>query len=608
MQSSMLRTVRVSLHKANQLTSIFPENKNKLLSLWNNLLTCTRHAIHHMFDEIPKPNALISTLSQHVNTNHEALFLASRMHNSGIKFDTYALVCLIRASTNLGKIFVGQQLHSYVLRSGFQFNIFIATTLVSFYVKFEYLDNAHQLFDEIPQPNVVSWNSLISGYVQIGHCLKALALVFDLLRSNLRPDSFTFTAALTACTQLCLFDLGASVHCEIVKFGLDLNVVVGNCLLDMYGKCGFVDYAILAFHEMKNKDVVSWNSVIGVSSRNRRIKEAFDLLHQMPVPDTISYNEVINSIAQFGNMEDALRILFQMPNPNSSSWNSIISGYIKRNKAQEALDFFSKMHRQEVVKDQFTFSIILRGVASISMLNYGMSIHCCTIKSGFESFVIVGSALIDMYSKCGQINKAETIFGLLPRRNLVSWNAMISGYAHNGNARAVVLMFEQLKTLQGLKPDEITFVSVLSACAQDVGLLQDGIRYFNLMIDDYQIKPTPEHCSCMIDLMGLGGDILRAERMICELGFESCGLVWRALLGACGTCGDLKVAEIAAEKVLELEGDNEFVYVLLSNLYASHGRWGDVSDIRELMKERGLRKEAGCSWIERENAVPNCIY
>ncbi|KAK9275941.1 hypothetical protein L1049_023216 [Liquidambar formosana] len=183
----------------------------------------------------------------------------------------------------------------------------------------------------------------------------------------------------------------------------------------------------------------------------------------MPNPDTISYNELINGIAQFGNIEDAIEILSTMPTPNSSSWNSIVTGYVNHDRAREALDFFSEMHSKDVQMDQFTFSSILSGIAGLSALTWGMLIHCCTIKCCLDDSIVVGSALIDMYSKCGQVKNAESIFKSLPKKNLVTWNAMISGFAHNGDSTMVMQLFKQLKMERDLRPDEITFLSLLSA-------------------------------------------------------------------------------------------------------------------------------------------------
>lgn len=383
-----------------------------------------------------------------------------------------------------------------------------------------------------------------------------------------------------------------------MKVGVECSVVVANCLIDMYGKCGSVKEAIWVFDEIDDKDIISWNSVIAASARNRKLEQAVRFLHQMPIPDTISYNEVINGFAQFGNIDAAIHILSRMPNSNSSSWNAIITGYVNRNQAREALAFFSNMHSNDIEMDQFTFSIILSGIASLSSLTWGILIHCCTIKCGLDASIVVGSALIDMYSKCGQVEDAEQIFQSLPRKNLVTWNALVSGFAHNGDSAKVIELYEQLKMVKDLKPDGITFLNVLSACWHNQTPYEVANHYFELMIKNYGIDATPEHCASMIRLMGQWGEVWRGERMICELGFGSCGLVWRALLGACGACGDLKVAELAAAKVIELEGDKEFVYVMMSNIYATYGEWGGVSVVREVMRQRSVRKEVGCSWIE----------
>lgn len=545
----------------------------------------------------------LTTISGYPRVNDEfnsnmALLKASQVINSGTKPDGHALVHLIRACTNLGCYSHGQQLHCYVLQSGFGSNCYVSTALTNFYIKFESMNSAHKVFVEIPAPSVVSWNSLISGYVHSGEFSKAVCLFLELEKSGVWPDSFSFTAALAACGKLSLLQLGKSVHSKIVKFGVECSVFVSNCLIDMYGKCGFAEEAIRLFNEMNDKDTISWNSVIAASARNQRLEQAFSFLEQMPDPDTISYNELINGIAQFGNIEDAIMILATMPNSNSSSWNSIITGYVNRNRAREALEFFSKMHLEGIEKDQFTFSSILSGVGSISALAWGTLIHCCSMRSGLDKSVVVGSALIDMYSKCGHVKEAELMFQSLASKNLVTWNAMISGFAHNGNSTKVIELFEKLKMVKDLKPDGITFLNVFSACWHNRIPFKVANRYFESMKKDYGIDPTAEHCSSIIRLMGQEGKVWRAQDMINELGLGSCGMVWRALLGACGACGDVDVAEAAAAKLIELEGDNEFVYVKMSNIYAIYGKWEEVGSVRKLMREKNVKKEAGCSWVE----------
>ncbi|KAL1540499.1 putative pentatricopeptide repeat-containing protein [Salvia divinorum] len=511
--------------------------------------------------------------------------------------NAYNLVHLIRDCARKRRFSHGQQLHLLVLKSGFISNVFVSTSLINFYVNFELLHDAHCLFDEIPEPTLVSWNSLISGYVSSGKFHRALKLFSQLEKSNLAADSYSFTAALCACGQLNRVREGKSLHSKIVKHG-ECSVFVSNCLIDMYGKCGCVSDAMKVFGEMTEKDIISWNSVVAANARNGALDEALAVFCRIPNPDTISYNELIDGVAKFGMVEDAISLLSRMPNPNSSSWNAIITGYVNRGRGRDAVRFFFKMHSCGVPMDEFTFSSVLSSIAGLSSLTMGSLTHCCTLKSGFDEHVVVGSALIDMYFKCGAVEEAERSFEFLTEKNLVTWNALISGYAHNGYMEKVFELFEELKGAKGLMPDEITFLNVLSACWHGGARLDIVRSYFNAMRIDYRVDPTPEHCCLMIKVMGQEGDVAGAEEMIGELGFGSCGMVWKALLGACVSCGDVRVAEVAAAKMVLLEGEDEVVYVSLSNVCARRGDWDGAARVRRVMKEREVRKETGCSWIE----------
>ncbi|KAI3756529.1 hypothetical protein L1987_56350 [Smallanthus sonchifolius] len=537
-----------------------------------------------------------SSCSKHTSDLHENSYY-SEMANSD-KPNGYDLVYKIRECTNSGLYNHGEQLHCYVLRTGFTANIFVSSALINFYVKLELVKDAHKLFDEMPEPSLVAWNSLISGYVRAGMFRRDLGLFLQLERSSICSDSYSYTAVLAVCGQLNFIQLGKSVHSKIVKSGVECSTFVSNCLIDMYGKCELVEDAIKIFNKMWFKDAFSWNSMIAACTRNQRIEQAVGFLNQMPSPNTISYNEIITGIARFGNMEQAVEVLATMPHPNSSSWNSILTGYVNCNDPRNALKVFYQMHLNGIRMDEFTFSSVLSGIARVGAYKWGTLIHCCVVKRGFDESIIVGSALIDMYSKCGQVNLAEFMFESLRDKNLVTWNAMISGYAHNENSTKVIELFEQLKHAKDLQPDGITFLNVLSACWHNKTPLEVATRYFESMMRDYKIDPAVEHCSCMIRLMGHEGEVWRAEGMINRLGFESCGGVWRALLAACGVCGDLKVAENAARKVIDLEGDGEFVYVMMSNIYARFGKWEDAGAMRKMMRDKKVSKEAAYSWIE----------
>ena len=517
--------------------------------------------------------------------------------------DGHALVKMIRECIVQGQTSYGEQLHCSVLQSGFASNVFISTALVSFYAKMVSLDDARTLFDEMPHRNVVSWNTVISGYVHSGKLQKALSFFLELNKSEIQADAYSFTPALAACGQLRLLHLGMSMHARILIYGLESSAVVANCLIDMYGKCCSVEDAIRVFHGLVEKDVISWNSVIAATARNQRLEQAFAYVYQMSRPDAISYNELINGVAQFGNIDEAIDILRSIPNPNSSSWNSIISGYVARNRTWEALAFFTQMHAKAVIMDEFTFSSILSGIARVSSTTWGTSIHCCTIKHALVTSTIIGSALISMYSKCGRVRDAEMLFHSLPNKNIVTWSTMISGFAHNGESVKVIQYFEGLKGEKDLRPDNITFVNLLAACSHNKVPLEQAYTYFSCMTNEYGIEPTPEHLASMIRIMGHHGEVATAKKMIHELGFGSCKSVWKALLGACDECGNLVVAEVAAAKMVELGGADDFGYVVWSNINKRHGNWVYSNEVWKLMRHRGVIKEAGFSWIDGANEM-----
>ncbi|XP_074317441.1 putative pentatricopeptide repeat-containing protein At5g47460 [Silene latifolia] len=514
------------------------------------------------------------------------------------KPDGLTLVQTLRACINNGDVLLGEQLHCYILRSGFASDVHVGTALVSFYAKVVCIDDAQKLFDEIPQLNVVSWNALISGYVRSGNLRKALSIFTELTRSELRGDAYSFTSALAVCGQLRLLRLGMSIHSKVITTTLESSVVMANCLIDMYGKCSSVECSIRVFDRMLDKDVISWNSVISACTRNRRRDLAFDYFNQMPCPETVTYNELITGVSRFGHIEDAIKILRSMPKPSSSSWNAILSAYVVRNSQEEALNFFVEMHGKRVIMDEFTFGSILSGIASISASRWGMIVHCCTIKCGLVASTFIGSALVDMYSKCGQSRDAETLFHSLPQKNIITWNALISGLAHNGESAKVVHYFEELKKAKGLKPDEITFMNVLASCSHNQLPLNKAYEYLKSMINDHGIKPLPQHLTSMIRLMGYHGELGKAKTMIDKLGLGSYASVWRALLGACATYGDLELAKVAAAKLSQLESHDDFGYVALSNINKLREKWMDATAMWDLMKDKGVSKGAGFSWVE----------
>ncbi|KAG7605252.1 putative pentatricopeptide repeat-containing protein [Arabidopsis thaliana] len=526
---------------------------------------------------------------------------AVELINDGEKPDASPLVHLLRVSGNYGYVSLCRQLHGYVTKHGFVSNTRLSNSLMRFYKTSDSLEDAHKVFDEMPDPDVISWNSLVSGYVQSGRFQEGICLFLELHRSDVFPNEFSFTAALAACARLHLSPLGACIHSKLVKLGLEKgNVVVGNCLIDMYGKCGFMDDAVLVFQHMEEKDTVSWNAIVASCSRNGKLELGLWFFHQMPNPDTVTYNELIDAFVKSGDFNNAFQVLSDMPNPNSSSWNTILTGYVNSEKSGEATEFFTKMHSSGVRFDEYSLSIVLAAVAALAVVPWGSLIHACAHKLGLDSRVVVASALIDMYSKCGMLKHAELMFWTMPRKNLIVWNEMISGYARNGDSIEAIKLFNQLKQERFLKPDRFTFLNLLAVCSHCEVPMEVMLGYFEMMINEYRIKPSVEHCCSLIRGMGQRGEVWQAKQVIQEFGFGYDGVAWRALLGACSARKDLKTAKTVAAKMIEL-GDadkDEYLYIVMSNLYAYHERWREVGQIRKIMRESGVLKEVGSSWID----------
>eukprot|EP01018_Ginkgo_biloba_P007785 Gb_19828 [translate_table: standard] len=432
-----------------------------------------------------------------------------------------------------------KQMHAHMLRSGTDQNVFLGTKLVTMYAKNGNLVDARLVFDHMPERNVFSWNTMIGGYARDGHCEETLRMYFEMRRAGIQPDNFTFPFVLKACTSLSALQGGRDIHHHIVRTGFESDVFVGACLVDMYAKCGSIEDARQVFDKMSRRDVVSWTVMIG--------------------------------------------------------------GYVQNGRAHEALTLFHEMQLSGMTPDKVTMVSMISACAHLGALQQGKWIHDCVSRSGFESDIIVGSALIDMYCKCGSVDIARQVFDKMSKRNVVSWSAMIAGYGMHGHGEDALALFNQMQETD-MKPNHITFVSVLSACSH-AGLVEEGWRYFNCMDRDYCITPGVKHYTCMVDLLGRAGHLEEAQNFIKKMPLPPDAGVWGALLGACRIHCNIELGEDVAERLFKLEPENAGYYVLLSNIYAAAGRWNDIAKVRAMMTDRGLKKTPGRSWIEVNDKV-----
>ncbi|XP_058070709.1 pentatricopeptide repeat-containing protein At4g16470 [Magnolia sinica] len=305
--------------------------------------------------------------------------------------------------------------------------------------------------------------------------------------------------------------------------------------------------------------------------------------------------------AKKGDLETAHRLLAKIPERNLVSWNAMISGYVQKGLEEEGLNLYHGMRRVGLKPDQFTFASVFRACAGLATLEEGKQAHGVMIKTQIKGNIVVNSALVDMYFKCSSPDDGRRIFDKSSERNVVMWTALISGYGQHGCVEEVLGLFHRMID-EGFRPNYITFLAVLSACSHG-GLITEGQMYFSSMTRDFKIKPSGEHYAAMVDLLGRAGRLDEAYDLVWKSPCKQHAVIWGALLGACRVHGDIELAKITAKRFFELEPENAGKYVVLSNAFAGFGLWENVAVVREMMKQSGMSKEPGCSWIEVQREV-----
>eukprot|EP01018_Ginkgo_biloba_P038127 Gb_19299 [translate_table: standard] len=574
------------------------------------------------------------------------------MHNTKLKFSSHNSACELKPSKkslfevceNIKSLAESKQIHAHILINGFENNTVLATKLVSMYAKCGSLIYARTVFDRMSEQNTFLWNALIGGYARNGFSEETLTLYYQMQQAGRQPDNFTFPSVLKACTSLAALQQGKEIHNFIIRIGFESSVFVGSALVDMYAKCGNIENARHVFDKMSERDVVSWNTIIAGYAQSGHCDDALRLFHQMELegvkPDSFTIasvlpacghltdlqqgkeihdyitrngfeshiivgNALIDMYTKCGSTDSARHVFDNMSDRDVVSWTTIIAGYVQEGHCYKALELFHQMQLAGVKPDSVIVTSVLPACARLAVLQQGKEIHEYIVRNGFDSDIVVGNALIDMYAKCGSIEDAHQQFDKMYARDVVSWNAIIVGYGINGYAEGALKLFHQMQQ-EGMKPNDITFVGVLSACSH-AGLLSEGRQYFDLMSRDYHIPPSVDHYNCMVDLLGRAGHLHEAHDFIQKMPVEPDAGVWGALLGACRIHRNLKLGELVAERLLELEPKHPGYYVLLSNIYAASGRWDGVAKVRMKMKDMGLKKSPGCSWIDVKDKVHSFV-
>lgn len=435
-------------------------------------------------------------------------------------------------------------------------------SLMGGFVKQKRLGDAKWIFDRMPVRDEVSWNTMITGYAQNNYLAEAQRL----FEEAPVKDVFTWTAMVSG-----------------------------------YVQNGKVDEARMIFDAMPEKNTVSWNAMIAGYVQTKRMDMARELFEAMTCKNVASWNTMITGYAQSGEITHARNLFDRMPQHDCISWAAIIAGYAQSGYSEDSLRLFIEMKRYGERLNRSPFTSVLSTCANLASLELGKQLHGQLVKVGFEAGCFVGNALLVMYCKCGSVEEAYHAFEEIVDKDVISWNTMIAGYARHGFGKDALMLFESMKTV-GIKPDDITMVGILSACSH-TGLVEKGTEYFYSMNRDYGVIPNSKHYTCMVDLLGRAGRLDEAQNLMKNMPFEPDAATWGALLGACRLYGKTELAEKAAEVIFEMEPENAGMYVLLSNLYAASGRWGDVSKVRLKMRDRGVKKVTGYSWLEVQNKV-----
>ncbi|PIA34173.1 hypothetical protein AQUCO_03800032v1 [Aquilegia coerulea] len=593
-----------------------------------------------IFDETPIHSSvawssLISGYSRN-GCGTEAFVLFWKMQVKGLRPTQYTLGSVLRACSNTAELLKGEQIHAHVVKTRFDDNVFVVTGLIDMYAKCERILEAEYLFMKVSdKKNHVLWSAMVTGYSQNGDGLRAIECFRDMRGEDVGTNQFTFPSVLTACAAMSAHVFGRQVHCCIIQSGFGVNVFVNSALVDMYAKCGDLHGAKRLLEDMEVDDVVAWNSLIVSYVRQGYGDEAVSLFKKMHSRgmkiDNFTYPSVLNSFsftadvrnakhihclivksgfedyiiignalvdmyAKGGCLSSAFRVFHSMPECDVVSWTSLITGYAHHGSHVEALNLFCNMRTANIHPDQFIIASIFSSSAELTILAFGRQVHGNFIKSGLGSSLSVDNSLVTMYAKCGCLEEAHQVFDLMLLRNVVSWTALIVGYAQNGKGRESLLLYDRM-IVSGTRPDYVTFVGLLFACSH-AGLLKDGFRFFESMDNVYGISPGAEHYACMIDLLGRSGKISEAKDLLNKMTIKPDATLWKALLAACRMHGDIELAEMAAKNLFKLEPENAMPYVLLSNIYSSSSKWDDAARIRSLMKSKGVTKEPGCSWME----------
>lgn len=477
----------------------------------------------------------------HNGLGKEALLLYENMQKDDLSLaNNVTFVCLLKACSMAGALHEGKQLHAQLREKGWNADVVVGNCLVDMYAKCGSLVDAREVFDTLRTRDVVTWNCMFAGYAQHGEGQEALDLYKCMQEEGLtEADQVTFVSLLKACAGVGGLDAGRHLHAQIQERGLESDMVVGSCLIDMYAKCG--------------------------------------------------------------SLEDARHVFDRLPTRDNVAWTAMISGYAQHGLGQEALNVYASMRKSCTAPvDYVTLVSLLQACASVGALHQGKKLHVEIQQKGYNRDMVVGSCLVDMYAKCGSLVDARKVFESMPNRDVIAWTALLNGYAQHSDGRKALQCFEEMLQ-EGVEPDDVSFICLLVACSHE-GLVNEGQRYFDMM-KECHVVPTLSHYNCLVDLLARSGRLDEAENVLQTMPLESDAVGWTALMSACKSHGDVERGRRCFDRLVLLEPDNSSAYVLLASMYVNAGRSTEALKIEDLRIRAGAKKKPAKACIEVKSKV-----
>ena len=569
---------------------------------------------------------------------HDVAFsMYNIMRRQGIQPSSVTMLGLLSGVLELVHL---QCLHACVIQYGFGSDVALANSMLNVYCKCGRVEDAQALFELMDGRDVISWNSLVSGYAQLGNIREVLQLLIRMKTDGIEPDQQTFGSLVSAAAMQSKLGVGKMVHGHILRAGLEQDSHIETSLIGMYLKCGNVNFAFRIFEGMMHKDVISWTAMISGLVQNdcadmavtvfrRMLKSrvmpstatiasvlaacaelgSFPLgtsvhgyiLRQRIKLDIPSQNSLVTMYAKCGHLEQSCSVFDRMSRRDIVSWNAIVSGHAQNGHLCKALLLFNEMRKTRQRPDSITVVSLLQACASIGALHQGKWIHNFVTKSCLGPCILIDTALVDMYSKCGDLGSAQKCFDRMPQQDLVSWSSIIAGYGSHGKGETALRMYSDFLHT-GIQPNHVIYLSILSACSHN-GLVDQGLSFFHSMTKDFGIEPRLEHRACIVDLLSRAGRVEEAysfyKRMFPKPSMDVLGI----LLDACRTTGNVELGDIVAREIVILKPANAGNYVQLAHSYASMKRWDGVGEVWTQMKSLHLKKLPGWSFIELHGTI-----